>query len=58
MSRSGRRYRDPHNIDARKRKAGPIGPSKRQMERELLERELDEEAEYYQYEEREDDEIR
>lgn len=29
MSKSGRKYRDPHNVDAHKRKAGPHEPAKR-----------------------------
>lgn len=55
MSRSGRQYRDPFNLQARRRKAGPIGSTRRQREIELLERELDEEVEDYQYEEHEDE---
>lgn len=47
MSRSGRQFRDPFNLQARRRKAGPIGPTKRQREIELLERELDEESRWW-----------
>lgn len=43
MSKSGRKYRDPHVLDARKRKAGPHEPDKRKMAEELKQKELDEE---------------
>lgn len=43
MSRSGRRFRDPHTLDARRRKAGPIGRGLRHVREELERDELDNE---------------
>lgn len=41
MSRSGSRYRDPFNIDARRRKGAPHEPKKRKRIEELTEKELE-----------------
>lgn len=43
MSRSGRKFRDPFNEDARKRKGGPIDPDKQRLVEELRQQELDDE---------------
>lgn len=40
MSRSGNRYRDPYNQDARRRKHGAHEPAKRRLAEELRQREL------------------
>ncbi len=45
MSRSGTKYRDPFNIDARKRKAGPMGKSRRAKLEELEAEEREDEIE-------------
>lgn len=43
MSRSGTKYRDPFNLEARRRKSHPIASQKRRWEEEQRARELDEE---------------
>jgi hypothetical protein len=43
MSRSGGKYRNPHVLDARKRKGTPHEAEKRRFAEELRQKELDEE---------------
>ena len=50
MSKSGRKFRDPFNSDARRRKAGVIEPGKRKRIEEIVQQELDDELQDMWYE--------
>jgi len=58
MSKSGRRYRNPHAMDAKKRKAGPIADEHRQRLEELRQQELDDELQDMWHEDDRHDEVK